>query len=105
MESKIYKWLAFLGIVSIVLSGQNPGLAIIDGAPSTSGGAGVSALPFGIYVVNAASLMPGLPSQLQDHTTLFIKSRYLTGYATVAIDVEGSLGVYSSRNGGSWNKQ
>lgn len=78
-------------------------LAVMNGAPSLSGG--LSALPAGIYVVNAASGLSGLPSQLLDHNTLFIKARYHSGYKVIAIDVEGSLGVYSQGAGGVWNKQ
>lgn len=63
-------------------------------------------LHYGVYSCNAASLVSGLPSELSDHRALFIKTKYAdSGYAAVAIDIEGSLGVYSKTSGGQWLKQ
>lgn len=68
----------------------------------------VASLPVGIYTTSNASVTTGMPAELGSHAAIVFRALYGTGglIATVAIDIEGNLGVYTRRHDGTnWIKQ
>lgn len=65
----------------------------------------VIGLGVGIFTSNAASLISGLPSELESHRVMIIKAPFNDAYAVTVVDIEGNKGIYTMSGTGSWNKQ
>lgn len=66
----------------------------------------ISSLPYGIFTNNKASNFTGLPNEFGTHRVMLIVAPFDSVPSYVAIDLEGTVGIYSKYAGdNNWHKQ